>query len=203
MKVVLMSGGLDSSILLYEYAHKDEPCRAIWIDYGQANAKEEMAAAEALCKLWEVALLKLDAHTVFESEKGYMTLLRKGARHTVASDELANRNAILISIAAHYMAYSPATLLVGAHKTAAPYPDCTERFYRLMDKLTAYSTKNMVHVDAPYIKMTKQSIVRRAFEMAMTKAEIDKTVSCYDGTNCGKCPACIARKAALRGLFDK
>lgn len=201
-KVVLLSGGLDSTVLLYDLvAHEDESrIRCIWIDYGQKNAEQELEAVQKLCKKLYIQLKVVSAQHVFD---GVKSTLLKGVEglHTVANDEIPNRNAVLISIAASHCE-EESTILVAAHKTGAAYADATPQFYTRMSKAIHWSTNSKVDVEAPYIRMTKKQIVKRAWDMALTQEEIiADTVSCYEGNGCGRCPACLARLEALRGIY--
>lgn len=200
MKVLLLSGGLDSTVLFYDLLSHDESMCCVWIDYGQKNAREEQRAVQDLCQQYRIPLHTIFVPLAFQSIRS--TLLKDvEGKHTVQSDELPNRNAVLISLAASFACTLEGqhTILVAAHKTGAAYADATPQFYTRMSKAIHWSTNSKVAVEAPYIRMTKRQIVRRAWDLAMTPADIMKTVSCYEGRTCGVCPACIARRRALEG----
>lgn len=199
MKLLLLSGGLDSACAFWDMLSKGEVFCCMFFDYGQKNADREYAAALKLCSANGIVLKKLDVHTVFSGIKS--TILRGvEAEHTVTSDELQNRNAVLISIAAAHCT-SRTTIIVAAHRTSAPYADCTPQFYTRMSKLTSWSTNGLVDVDAPYIRITKLALARKGWSAGMSKQDMLNTVSCYEGTNCGKCPACQNRQEVLSHIF--
>lgn len=200
-RVVLFSGGLDSAVLLYETVfHSDATQKAaLFIDYGQKNGAAEWEAVQKICSDWQVALHTINAHDIFI---GIRSSVLEGMSYSpsVIDAEVPNRNAALLSIAASHYPMGT-TLLVGAHKSNAPYPDCTPRFYKLIDKLISYSTHGCVHVDAPYIRYTKKSVLKRGYDLGMTAEEVRRTVSCYEGTNCGKCPACKQRLQVIKEVW--
>lgn len=202
MKVLLLSGGLDSTILFYDLIQHEEKFCCVWVDYGQKNAREEQKSVMALCQEYCIALHSIFIPLVFNSVSSPLLKNVEG-KHTVQSDEVPNRNAVLISIAASHACTLTGnhTILVAAHKTGAAYADATPQFYTRASKLIHWSTNGRVTVEAPYIRLTKKQIVKRAWDMAITREEIMRTVSCYEGNACGECPACRARLQALRGIF--
>ena len=103
LNIVLLSGGMDSACLLswLRYLKKDcEELKALFIDYGQRNAEKEYAAANKICSVNVVpcSYIKADEMFAFATSK----ILKNTAvdEHSVKDDELPNRNATLISIAA-------------------------------------------------------------------------------------------------------
>ena len=205
MRIVLFSGGLDSACLLYHLkATLDEDetkPMAIFIDYGQKNKDKELSAVTRLCSEWNVKLHIIDCSKIFNSVNSAI-LKTSSEEHGVLQDELPNRNAVLISIAAsHVPIYEEAVIYVAAHKTSAPYADATRQFYTRMNRLISYSTTGRVSVEAPFINMTKYALTKQAYMEGISKQELEHTVSCYEGTSCGRCPACINRKEVLDKLF--
>lgn len=200
MKLLLLSGGLDSSCLFWHLLSQGETFRCMWIDYGQKNAEQEWNAAKRLCRDNSISLAKIEVPTVFSGVSSAILKCCKVEGHTVTTDELPNRNAVLISIAAAHCT-EPTTILVAAHRTPAPYADCTPQFYTRMSKAISYSTNGKVAVEAPFIHLTKYKVLRKGWDAGMSKEELEATVSCYEGTNCGKCPACKSRAQILKKLF--
>ena len=202
MKLLLLSGGLDSTVLFYDLISNNEKFECMWLNYGQKNAGEEHRAVFELCKHNSIKLRCVQAPHIFDGVDS--TILNTSAPHsiphTVESDFLLNRNGVLLNIAAAHCR-ARTTLLVAAHKSGSSYPDCQKVFYNRISKAIFYSTNCLVDVDAPYIKMTKKQIVKKAWDLALSPLDIMQTVSCYEGNNCGKCPACIARKQALEGIY--
>lgn len=204
LNIVLLSGGMDSACLLswLRYLKKGyEDLEAVFIDYGQRNAEEEYAAARKICSVNVVPCFYIKVDNLFAFATS--TILKDTIdEHSVTTDELPNRNATLISIAAANVSPNEhATIYVGAHKTSAPYSDATPKFYRLMNKLIRYSTNNRISVKAPFIRMSKLELAHLGRKSGMTRIEFDATVSCYEGNECGVCPACIQRAKVMKEIF--
>lgn len=200
MKLLLLSGGLDSTCLFWYMLSQGETFRCMWINYGQRNAAAELRSVTALCKANGIYLKTVDATHIFDGCHSAILESDDSKLHTVENDELPNRNAILISIAAAHCDCRT-TIVVAAHRTPAPYPDCTTQFYTRMSKAISYSTNGKIDVEAPFIRLTKFKVLKKGWEAGMTKEDIERTVSCYEGTNCGKCPACISRRESIKKLF--
>jgi 7-cyano-7-deazaguanine synthase len=192
---VLFSGGLDSSVLLYDYK---DTCNAIFIDYGQRNAAAEAKAVTEICSSLAIPFRLLSYPDLFKYTKS--SILQHTEDISVKTAEIKFRNSVLITVAASTIEYQT-TLLVGAHKTNAPYADCTPQYYKNIDKLIGEESEGRIRVVAPYIFLTKQQIVARARNLNMPDSLIAKSVSCYKGNACGECPACIARREALAGIY--
>lgn len=149
MQVLLLSGGLDSTILFYDLLCHDDEFMCVWIDYGQKNAKEEQKVVQDLCQSYNIPLHSIFIPLAFRCI--HSTLLRAvEGKHTVQSDELPNRNAVLISLAASFACTKEGqhTILVAAHKTGAAYADATPQFYTRMSKVIHWSTNSKVAVQA-------------------------------------------------------
>lgn len=200
MKLLLLSGGLDSTCLFWHMLSQGETFRCMWINYGQRNADAELRAATELCKQNGIFLQTVNATHIFYGCHSAILKSDDSKFHTVEQDELPNRNAVLINIAAAHCSCST-TIVVAAHRTPAPYADCHPTFYTRMSKAISFSTNGKVDVEAPFIRLTKYQVLKKGWEAGMSRQDMEDTVSCYEGINCGKCPACKSRKEALDKLF--
>jgi len=200
MKLLLLSGGLDSACLFWHMLSQGETFRCMWINYGQRNALQEFHAASVLCAKNGINLTTVEAARIFDGCHSTILKSDDSQLHTVSHDELQNRNAVLISIAAAHCDCRT-TIVVAAHRTPAPYPDCTTQFYTRMSKAISYSTNGKVDVEAPFIRLTKHQVLKKGWEAGMSRQDMEATVSCYEGNNCGKCPACKGRREAINKLF--
>lgn len=195
-KLLLLSGGLDSVVMFHDLLQSGMKFRCMWIDYGQKNARAEQKVVTELCTKHMIALQSVFCPVVFEQTRS--SLLATGVgEHSVRTDEIKFRNGVLAGIAASHCT-QPTTILIGAHKTSAAYADATPTFYIKLSRVIHWGTNSQVDVEAPYIRMTKKQILDRAWDIALTPSDLALSVSCYDGNNCGKCPACKARMEALR-----
>jgi len=95
---------------------------------------------------------------------------------------------------------------IGVHALDTPYPDCRPEFITAAEaainagSLQTAEKKIRIEVWAPFLGMTKRDIAVLGKELGVP---FEKTYSCYRGTEppCGRCPTCIQREEALKGIF--
>lgn len=222
--LVLLSGGIDSTSLLYAAVRRAgaENVVALNMYYGQKHA------IEIECARWQaehlhVEYIEKDISTVFEGLADSSALL-KGSSKEIAHESYAEqlkhtdvvsayvpyRNGMFLSIAAA-IAYAKGcdTVAYGAHaddavrrnngEGAAAYPDCTGEFIDAQSRAIEEGTAGKVTVWAPLWNMTKAQVVAYGLGNGATQEVYEHTHSCYEGVKggCGKCGTCIDRKAAL------
>lgn len=215
--VVVLSGGMDSAVLLAFYRALNYEVHAISFDYGQRH-RRELESAKAVAHFGKVA-----SHEVVDLSS--LRRLFKGSSQTDATvavphghytDEsmkktvVPNRNMIMISIAAaHAISLKAETLAFGAHSgDHAIYPDCRPEFSRALAKALALADWSPTRLAAPFVDMTKAQICSLG---ASLKVEFEETWSCYDpqerggvAVHCGRCGTCVERREAfdLAGVKD-
>jgi 7-cyano-7-deazaguanine synthase len=213
--VVLLSGGLDSTTLLYYVKSIEDGPVAISFRYGQLHSKEVEAAAKT-CAFLQVPhkIINLDIGALLKGSALTDPLVPVPQGHyedsTMRQTVVPNRNMILLSIAAAW------AISIGARKVAyaahagdhAIYPDCRPEF---LDKVTeavvvgnSWDLDNPIplRVVAPFIKLTKTDILRLGVNLGV---DYRLTWTCYKGEvhPCGKCGACNERAEAFGHLGMK
>ncbi|MBQ2074196.1 MAG: 7-cyano-7-deazaguanine synthase QueC [Bacteroidaceae bacterium] len=200
--LIILSGGMDSVTMLYEYRDRIE--LALTFDYGSNHADNEIACARLHCERLGIRhiIIPLDfMHRYFTS-----SLLQGGdaipeghyTSENMASTVVPFRNGIMLSIACG-MAESNGLKVVmianhGGDHTI--YPDCREEFIQAMSQAMTAGTDTDVRVFAPYTNITKSDIARHGRDLGLDYSE---TWSCYKGgkVHYGKCGTCIERREAL------
>jgi 7-cyano-7-deazaguanine synthase len=185
--LVLLSGGLDSAVVL-ERVRSRNPV-AVTFDYGQPH-REEIDAAGRLCGD-KIKHLIVNVSDIWKHSTDGLF----GDDDTrAASTVVPGRNLVFLSIGLALAAqHGCDTVLIGCNlDDYNAYPDCRPAFLGMLsDASTAGG--GMAQIMAPLIRMTKRQVVSEACRKGI---DIDATISCYRGTNCGKCSACIARSEA-------
>ncbi len=207
MKAVLIySGGLDSTTLLYEY--KDSIALAVSFDYGSKHNAREIAYACENCK--RLGIKHLVIPLAFIGQYFKSDLLQSGGEipeGSYADDNMKStvvpfRNGIMLAIAAGLAeSYGLDTVMLANHSgDHAIYPDCRPEFVEGMDKAIQAGTYEGIRVVSPYCDITKRDIALRGKAIGL---DYSLTYSCYKGgeKHCGKCGTCVERKEALAG-FD-
>ncbi len=209
--VVLVSGGMDSVVALYQATEDHEVVAALSFDYGSKHNGREIPFAsfhaERLSVPHEVISLGF-MNDLFSSD-----LLQSGGDIPEGHYEESNmkttvvpfRNGIMLSIAAGFAESCEAEgLVIAAHSgDHAIYPDCREEFMQSMGEAIRLGTYADIRVIRPFIDVRKEDIAARGHELGV---DFSQTWSCYKGGNihCGKCGTCVERREAFQiaGLED-
>jgi len=186
-KLVLLSGGLDSAVLLHKEMRDGSHLKTLSINYGQRHSKELESAAS-------IAKHALVHHQVVD-----LPGLRDVMRGSSLTDEegsvvVPNRNMILISIAiAHGISNGCRAVCFGAHRDdQRTFSDCRPKFFQNLRWVVSPFS-----LETPFIHRSKSYIVKLGKELGVP---MEKTWTCYGGgkLHCGVCPACTGRIAAFR-----
>lgn len=204
--VLVYSGGLDSTTLLYEY--KDSIALAVSFDYGSKHNKRELEFAALNCKRLGIRHLVIPLEFMGKYFKSDLLIgggdIPEGsyADENMKSTVVPFRNGIMLSIAAGLAeSYELDAIMLANHSgDHAIYPDCRPEFIEGMAAAVEAGTYNGVKVVSPYCNMTKRDIALRGRELGV---DFSLTYSCYKGgeKHCGRCGTCVERKEALEG-FD-
>ena len=207
--IIILSGGMDSTTMLYEY--KDEIALALSFNYGSNHNEKELYFARLHCDRLDIPhiIIPLEfIHDYFHSS------LLEGADaipegnyddENMRSTVVPFRNGIMLAIAAGMAESRGLKRLMMANHSGdhAIYPDCRPEFISAMSNATEAGSYNGVTVLAPYTNITKGDIARRGKELGI---DYNETWSCYKGgeKHCGKCGTCVERKEALHdaGIED-
>ena len=204
--LIIYSGGLDSTTLLYEY--KDSIALAVTFDYGSKHNAREIACAREHCQALGIKHLIIPLSFIGEYFKSDLLVgggdIPEGsyADENMKSTVVPFRNGIMLAVAAGLAeSYDLDTVLLANHAgDHAIYPDCRPEFIDAFASAAKAGTYNGVQVLSPYCNITKRDIALRGKALGV---DFGKTYSCYKGgeKHCGKCGTCTERKEALEG-FD-
>ena len=207
--VLILSGGLDSTTMLYEF--RDRIALAVSFDYGSNHNAKELAFARMHCERLNVPHLVIPLYFI---GKHFHSSLLDGsdaipdgsyADDNMRSTVVPFRNGIMLAIAAglaedKHLKYIMMANHGGDH---AIYPDCRPEFVEAFDRTAQAGTYEGVRLLSPYTNMTKADIARRGKELGIDYA---RTWSCYKGgdRHCGRCGTCVERREALAlaGIAD-
>jgi 7-cyano-7-deazaguanine synthase len=206
--VVIASGGIDSSTLLFKTVNENYETYALTFIYGQKH-KKEIDCAKWICEHLEVSHKILDISVLKEILSGSALTDSSIAIPEVPADVshydtlkatiVPNRNSIFLSIAIGYAVSTGGNrVFFGAHHSdRGIYPDCRPEFVEAFESAERLATDNPdLIVDAPFAHMDKSDIVRLGTELGVP---YQKTWSCYRGDelHCGVCSSCRERKRAF------
>lgn len=215
--LVLYSGGLDSTVLLYKMVKEKGAENVIALDmyYGQKH-KKELECATYHCEKLSVKSIRTDLSNVYSLNKDASALLAESSQEISKksyAEQLSDggkvnayvpfRNGLFLAYAAAVAEMLGCTeIAYGAHADDAAgnaYPDCSVSFVESMRKAILLGTQSDIALLAPWINLTKSEVVKRGLDLGMSKEDFQHTWSCYEGQEfpCGHCGTCLDRRAAF------
>src|ERR1051325_1190322 len=192
---VLLSGGLDSAVLLAEEAARGDVhgnVQPIYISAGLAWEAAERATIDRLMasdglrgRTRPLAALTVDMRDVYAASHWAVTGTPP-AYHTPDEDVyLPGRNIILFAKAAIFCAAAGLDRLVIGTLAHNPFPDATPEFRSAAATALSLGLGHTLAIDAPYAATEKAEVIRRG---AALRVPLDLTISCMK-------PIVIARDA--------
>lgn len=194
----LFSGGLDSTVLLYDLLDQGNKVFCLLFDYGQRHARELQFAA-ATCEKLGVEYERIHLpHELFTRSALTAGKVLKVDELSGGCTVVPNRNMVFISIAASYALSHGGTAVSWAANAddAEHYPDCRSEYLTHLNRALRVCDSRRMEVHAPYIIRTKREVVYIGRRL---KVPFDETWSCYAGGDapCGECGACKVRSEAM------
>ncbi len=202
--VLTLSGGMDSTTLLYQLLSQGHHVQALGIDYGQRHLKELDAAAR-ICAQAGISFKSADLSAVV----GFLA----GSALTSPDVEIPsgeydpesmkvtvvpNRNMLMLAVALAWAISSECdTVAYAAHAgDHEVYPDCRPAFVQALAKAAGLCHYEPIQLLAPFLHLTKTDIVRLGSRLGVP---YDLTWSCYRGEelHCGSCGTCSERANAF------
>ncbi len=212
--VILVSGGMDSAVVLALAREQGFAAYALSVAYGQRHTSELAAAARNAQSLGaaEHKVVAVDLRSIGGSA---LTADIAVPEHDIGEPADAGipvtyvpaRNTIMLSIALGWAeVLGAADIFCGVNAVDySGYPDCRPEFIAAFEALANLATKTGVEgaglrVHAPLMRMGKDAIVREGARLGVDFAQ---TVSCYqadaEGRACGRCDACRLRAEGFAG----
>ncbi len=217
--VVLVSGGMDSAVVLAMAREQGFAVHALSVRYGQRHDSELDAAARVAKTLG--AVVHKTVHVDLRSIGGSaltddIAVPTDADGHVIGqgipSTYVPARNTIMLSVALGWAEVLGATdLFCGVNAVDySGYPDCRPEFVAGFEALANLATKagaegSRFRVHAPLMRLSKADIAREGLRLGV---DFSQTVSCYqadaEGLACGHCDACRLRAQGFAdaGIHD-
>jgi 7-cyano-7-deazaguanine synthase len=205
---VLLSGGLDSAVLVAEEATSGD-VQPIYVSVGLAWEAAErsivarfLASAAFAGRVRPLVSLTVDMRDVYAATHWAVEGHPPGY-HTPDEDVyLPGRNVILLGKAAVYCAAASIERLVLGTLAHNPFPDASPQFRDAMARALSLGLAHEIRIDAPYAAVGKAEVIRRGAALGVP---FDLTLSCMNpqlavpgaSTHCGTCSKCRERHDAF------
>src|SRR4249919_1101386 len=206
--VVLVSGGMDSAVVLALARERGLDCYALSVSYGQRHGSELAAAAANAKSLGAVAhkVVNVDLRSIGGSALTDDIDVPESGGAGIPVTYVPARNTIMLSVALGWAEVLGANEIhCGVNAVDySGYPDCRPEFIAAFESLAALATKagvegHPIRVLAPLMRLSKADIAREGMRLGV---DFSRTVSCYQadaaGRACGRCDACRLRAEGFR-----
>ncbi|QEZ88444.1 7-cyano-7-deazaguanine synthase [Aliarcobacter cibarius] len=201
--VVILSGGMDSTLSSYIAKNSGYELIAVHFNYGQRTQERELKAFRDICEKLNV-LNKYEIDIPFFTQIGASALTDKTIDVPTSGIEkgivpityVPFRNGIFLSIASAIAEKEEASAIyIGVvEEDSSGYPDCSDNFIQDMNKAINKGTKEdtKIRIITPLVHLSKTQIVEESIKL---NVPLNLTWSCYkeEIEACGVCDSCRLR----------
>tara|TARA_R100000789_G_scaffold88939_2_gene85900 strand:- start:46 stop:705 length:660 start_codon:yes stop_codon:yes gene_type:complete len=201
--VIILSGGMDSTTLLYKILSEGYEASAISFDYNQKH-KKELTVATKTCQKFDVPHKIVNLSILNELAPSSLTRDDWDVPEGHYTDEnmketvVPNRNMVMLSLATSYaIGIKADKVFYGAHSGDHDiYPDCREEYVQQLGKTIEMCDWHKIELVAPFLNIDKGDIVIKGQAL---NVDYSLTWTCYKGREeaCGKCGSCVERLEAF------
>src|SRR5947209_1267635 len=199
---VLVSGGLDSAILLGDAARTAAPVHPLYVRCGLLWEAEELRhLGRYLDAIRRPGLhpLRILEQPVADLYDGHWSLTGRGVPAADSPDEavyLPGRNVLLLSKALLWCHLHSVPAVAVGTLAANPFPDATPAFFDQFAAAVNRAVGGAVDVRRPFAGLDKAAVMKRGAGLPL-----ELTFSCLrpvGGRHCGACNKCQERRTAFR-----
>lgn len=197
----LVSGGLDSAILLGDACRRSVAVQPLFVRCGLFWESVELTYlrrfldAIAAPNLRPLAILEQPVADVYGEHWSITGIGVPSADDPDEAVYLPGRNVLLLAKALLWCRlHGAASLALGSLPTN-PFPDATPAFFRTFQDCVNQATGGSVEVRLPYAQMRKRDVMRLGIGLPL-----QHTFSCIrprEGLHCGRCNKCRERQIAF------
>ncbi|WP_413775470.1 7-cyano-7-deazaguanine synthase [Paenarthrobacter sp. PAE-2] len=172
---VLLSGGIDSALVVSLVLESHGDTTALFVDYGQPAVAAERKASQAIAAHFGIPWSSVTISGV-----------------ATAAGEIPGRNDLLIAAAT--AACSGCSIAIGTHSGSA-YKDCSPEHASAWQGLLDVQYAGVVQLLTPLVSLTKDEVVATAIEREIP---LELTYSCEaSSAPCQECLSCADRRSLL------
>jgi 7-cyano-7-deazaguanine synthase len=199
---VLVSGGLDSAILVSHLLAQGERAQLFYVDCGlhwqpvELAALQKYLAAIASDRLAPLVTLQLPLADVYT---GHWSLTGQQTPGAATPDEavyLPGRNLLLIIKPALWCQMHGIGRLALGVLGSNPFDDATAEFFAALENVLSRLGQPPLQIVRPFAQMHKREVMQlgRDFPLGLTFS----CIAPVNGLHCGRCNKCAERQAAFR-----
>jgi 7-cyano-7-deazaguanine synthase len=202
--LVLASGGLDSTTLIYRLSSEGLHVTPLFIDYGQHCAETEWESlSSVLPETLAARVRRVDISAIYENSSSRLVQEADLWNDSVTAHDmyLPYRNLLFLTVGAACAQSAGIPIVYSAfiNSNHAIELDCSSAFFDQLAHLL--SDFGGVKIEMPFRNLTKSEVATLAHSL---NVPIGRTYSCQisSSTPCGACPNCVERLEALAALVE-
>ncbi len=201
---VLMSGGLDSGVLLWALLARGLTLKPVYVRCGLRWEDAELywlrrfLRAIRSPRLKTLAVLNVPMRGVYGPHWSLRGGKIPGARTHDAAVYLPGRNVLLLACAAIYGARVRSSTIAFGILKGNPFGDASPNFVRQMARSLSLALKRPMRIMTPLARRSKSRLI-----LASHGAPLELTFSCLNPSrrlHCGRCNKCAERRRAFRAV---
>ncbi|HXI85660.1 MAG TPA: 7-cyano-7-deazaguanine synthase [Verrucomicrobiae bacterium] len=198
---VLVSGGLDSCVMLAELSQRYRKVYPVFIRYGLVWETAELQhlrkflRSAKIPRVQSLTVLDLPVRDLYGAHWSTTGRRVPNARTPDEAVYLPGRNLLLLSKAAVFCALNKIDSIAVGSLGHNPFPDATPRFFREFATVASKALNSRVKIIAPFRALPKEQVVRRGKSLPL-----NLSFSCIAprrGMHCGRCNKCAERQHAF------
>jgi 7-cyano-7-deazaguanine synthase len=191
----LVSGGLDSCVMLAELANQYKKVFPVFIRQGFIWEQTELRHLRRFLRAAPInheplTILHLPIRDLYGNHWSITGRRVPHAKTPDAAVYLPGRNLMLLSKAAVFCALHKIPVIAVGTLRRNPFPDATPKFFRDFTRLSG------VEVIAPFRRVTKTQVIRRGKNLPLRLSF--SCIAPKRGRHCGRCNKCAERQKAFR-----
>ena len=199
---VLMSGGLDSGVLIHRLLHTASTVTPLYIQCGLRWEAIELYWLRRFLRqsrrpnLDPLQVIRLPLDSLYGRHWSVVGRGVPGARSADEAVYLPGRNVVLLSAAAVWCASRRISTIAIGVLQGNPFGDASPRFFTRLSACLSEALRSSIRIWAPFARESKSALIRSA-----AGAPLGLTFSCLGPRgrrHCGRCNKCAERRRAFR-----
>jgi 7-cyano-7-deazaguanine synthase len=206
---VLLSGGMDSAVLLAEAIEAHSAVFPLYVRSGLKWEADELAHVRRFLdavnrpELEPLVILELPVNDLYGD---HWSITGHGVPGAETPDEavfLPGRNVLLLAKAIIWCHLHQVPAVALATLRGNPFPDATPSFFRAFQAAVNQAIEGKVEIVRPFAEKSKREVLMRGKQLPL-----ELTFSCIapqEGRHCGRCNKCEERRRAFAetGVKDR
>lgn len=196
--LALVSGGLDSCVMLREIASRSREVFPVYVRAGllweaaEIHWLERFLLAAHIDRCAPLTVLELPVTDLYGAHWSTTGKAVPGFDTALDSNYLPGRNLLLLSKASVFCALRGIERIALAPLACNPFPDGTIAFFRTFEELVSRGLSIELRIELPYRDMEKAEVIHRGAGLPL-----ELTFSCLQPVgfeHCGDCTKCAERQ---------